>query len=381
VSLGDSRRSLKILHIDPERAWGGGERQVLGLLDYLSLRNHHNHLLCDPEGLLCLKAQKREIAVFPITVWNEFDLRAIFSIRRLIQREQYDIVHFHTKRAHALALWLGRPHPIARYVVTRRMDYPIGKNWYNHCLYNRQVDGIVAISGKIAEVLLEAGVKREKIRIIHSGIDATPFLELQETKRTFDLPVIGTVASIEERKGHRFLLEAAAHLKRQGLHAIYRLAGEGGGKKSFKKMASELGLEGEVIFMGFVPDIPAFLSKIDLFVLSSVYEGLGVAILEAMAAGKPVIATKVGGVPELIEDRVSGLLVPAGDPGALARAISQMLSDKAGMKRMGERARERVRSHFTIEQMAKQNEDYYYELLAAQESKNLTLQEVGRVGS
>jgi len=381
VSQGGSRRSLKILHFDSERAWGGGERQVLGLLDYLSSRGHQNHLLCHPEGMLCREAQKRGIPVIPITIRNEFDLRAIFFLRRLIQREEYDIIHFHTKRAHALALWLGRPCAKTRYVVTRRMDYPVTRNWYNDRLYNRRVDGVVAISQRIAEVLLEAGVKKEKIRVIHSGIDASPFLQLREAKRDSDLPVLGTVATLEKRKGHRFLLEAAALLKRQGFRAKYRFAGEGGETNSLQKMAVELNLQDEVVFMGFVLDIPDFLSESDIFVLPSLYEGLGISILEAMAAGKPVVATRVGGIPELVEDQVTALLVPPKEPSALARAISQLFSDRAGARRMGERARERVRHHFTIEQMAKKNEDYYYELLGQQGFNTLAEREVSHVGS
>lgn len=376
----ESRRSLKILHIDPERGWGGGERQVLGLLEYLSSRKHQIHLLCHPEGLLYREARKRAVRTYPVSIRNEFDLRSIFSIRRLIQREEYDIVHFHTKRAHALALWLLRPHARARYVVTRRMDYPVARNWYQYCLYNRRVDGVVAISGKIADLLLSAGVKREKIRIIHSGIEPTDYLRLPQAKRNSNLPVLGTVATLEERKGHRFLLEAAALLKRQGLRANYYFAGEGGEKGPLQKMAAELGIQDEVVFMGFVADIPGFLSGIDIFVLPSVYEGLGVAILEAMAAGKPVIATRVGGIPELIENQVTGFLVPPKDPSALADAISQLLSDKELARRVAERAREQVRLHFTVEEMAKRNEDYYYELLRAQAFKSLADQEVGRVG-
>ena len=115
--------------------------------------------------------------------------------------------------------------------------------------------------------------------------------------------------------------------------------------------------------MGFVSDIPTFLSGVDVFVLPSLYEGLGVAAIEAMAAGKPVVASRVGGLPELIDDAVTGFLVPPGDSSALAGAISRVLSQKGALDSMGVSARERVRQHFTLEQMAKKNEDFYHELL------------------
>ena len=356
-------RPLKILHVDPERAWGGGENQVMGLLSYLVSRGHENHLLCDPEGYLLREARKKGISVFPLRVRNEIDLRPVPSLRRRLRAQRYDIIHFHTKRAHALSLWLGRRDPRTKSVVTRRMDYPVSRNWHTRYLYNRRVDGVVAISKKIAELLVEGGVQRENIRVIHSGIDPAPFRNGRGLRSRSVPPVIGTVAVLEERKGHRFLLEAAALLRQRGRQLQVHFAGEGSRKNELKALAVKLGLGNEVVFCGFTADIPSFLATIDVFVLPSLYEGLGVAAIEAMAAGKPVIATQVGGLPELVEDGVTGFLVPPGDPEALASSISRLLSREGLMEQIGRNAWERVQRHFTMEQMAKKNEDYYYELL------------------
>lgn len=357
------RRRLKILHVDTERAWGGGERQVVGLLGYLSDKGHQNHLLAHPEGLLFEEARKSGVITFPLTVRNDLDFRPIFALRRLIKREKYDILHFHTKRAHALSLWLGRMHPGVRYVVTRRMDYPVRQNWYNEYLYNRKVDGVIAISRKIADLLVEGGVKRERIRLIHSGIDPAPFIKAHGGETDSGLTVVGTVAVLEARKGHRFLLEAAAFLKQQGRRLKYRFAGDGSQREQLQKMARTLGLHDEVDFLGFVSDIPGFLSTIDIFVLPSVYEGLGVAVLEAMAAAKPVVATRVGGLPEIVEESITGLLIPPNDSRKLAQAISQVAFQEGLSRQMGREGMARVREHFTMEQTARKNEDYYYELL------------------
>jgi len=183
--------------------------------------------------------------------------------------------------------------------------------------------------------------------------------------------VIGTAAVLEERKGHRFLLEAAALLKRRGHRLKYRFAGDGSERERLQQIVLELGLREDVEMIGFVSDIPAFLSTIDIFVLPSVYEGLGVAILEAMAAGKPVVATRVGGIPELVSDAATGLLVPPMNPQALTEAISKLLSQPGLAQQMGEKGRGRVRKDFTVEQMAKKNEDFYYELLEDQFAPHL----------
>lgn len=358
----DSRkRPLKILHVDPERLWGGGERQVVGLLGYLSRRGHANHLLCHPDGPLAREARKIGTTIHPLGLVNDLDLRPVLRVRRLIRDERYDVIHFHTKRAHALAAWLGGARRGSTRVVTRRMDYPIRRGWYDRYLYNRAVDGVIAISDGIAALLVEGGVGREKIRVIYSGVDPEPFEKIAPPAGAG--VVIGTVAVLEERKGHRFLLEAAAELKRQGRPMKYRIAGDGSEKENLKTLARSLGLEEEVEFLGFVSDVPAFLSSIDVFVLPSLFEGLGVAALEAMAAAKPVVATNVGGLRELVADRTTGVLVPPADSSALARAIAELVSERERMREMGESGRARVREHFTMEGMAQKSESYYYELL------------------
>ena len=199
--------------------------------------------------------------------------------------------------------------------------------------------------------------------MIYSGVDPVPFQRVAAPDRRSDRPVIGTVAVLEERKGHRFLLEAAALLKRRGHQLTYRFAGEGSQRGRLEEMVAKLGLQEEVVFVGFVSDPAAFLSTIDLFALPSLYEGLGVAVLEAMAASKPVIASRVGGLPELVEDRITGILVPPKDSEAFARAISELVSEKGLAREMGAKACKRIQDHFTLEKMAKRNEQYYYDLL------------------
>jgi glycosyltransferase involved in cell wall biosynthesis len=357
-------RLLKILHIDPERHWGGGEAQVFGLLSYLAERGHRNDLLTHPDGRLFRKSQVLSVRTIPLVVRNDVDLRPVPRLRRLIRDEKYDIIHFHTKRAHALSFWLSRGAPRPKCVVTRRMDYPETNNWYTRCLYNQKVEGVVAISQKIFELLVQAGVEPEKIRLIHDGIDPRPF---ESTPNSRDMHtecvVVGMAAVLEERKGHRFVLEAARRLKAQGCRIQYRLAGDGSLRQSLEKSATKLGLKDDVQFLGFVSDIPAFLSQVDIFVLPSLFEGLGVSVLEAMAAEKPVIASRVGGLMEVVRDGTTGFLVSPGDAEGLANAIAKLAGDRSLSREMGKKGKARLNEHFTLAQMASKNEAYYYGLL------------------
>jgi glycosyltransferase involved in cell wall biosynthesis len=357
-------RPLKILHIDPEKNWGGGEAQVSGLLQHLAHWGHHNDLATPPDGELFRQSLDSSVRKIPLRVRNDLDLRGIPALRRLIRQQRYDIVHLHTKRAHALSLWLPRGGRTPKYIVTRRMDYPQARNCYTNYLYNRRVDGVIAISHSIVDRLSEAGVKRGSIRLIHSGIDPEPFrLAARDERRSNRSTVVAIVAVLEERKGHRFLLDAARILKDSGRTIKYLLAGDGSHKAHLQQRVQMLGLQKEVSFLGFVKDIPNFLSSIDVLVLPSLYEGLGVAALEGMAAGKPVVGTRVGGLAELIVDGKTGLLVPPRDGPALAEAIEKLVEDPLMAHSMGQKGAERVLKNFTIEQTARQNEQYYYALL------------------
>jgi glycosyltransferase involved in cell wall biosynthesis len=362
---GDSRK-LRILHIDPERNWGGGEAQVLGLLAYLSAKGHFNDLLAHPSGLLSRRCQTVDVRIRPLLMRNDIDLRCVPALRRMIGEGAYDIVHFHTKRAHTLALWLPRGEGRPRYLVTRRMDYPEKPGWLTDRLYNRRVDGVVAISRSIADLLASAGVEAKKIRCIPSGIETGRFISACDRgKPRSGARIVGCLGAIEERKGHRYLIEAAAKLKAQGFEIHYRIAGDGPLRAALEVEVERAGLRDEVSFVGFVDDPALFLAGVDLVAMPSLFEGLGVAVLEAMAASRAVVATRVGGLAESVIDGVTGLLVPPRDAAAMASAIAKLIRSPALAKSMGLQGRDRVRQHFSINEMARQNENFYFDLLSA----------------
>jgi glycosyltransferase involved in cell wall biosynthesis len=355
-----------ILHVDPEKGWGGGERQVAGLMRHLFERGHTNHLLCNLESPLVRETKNVAKEIFGFTMRNDLDFRPVPAVRRIMRSGAYDIVHFHTKRAHALSAWLGRTPSEQRRVVTRRMDYPLRGGWFDRHLYNRCVDGVVAISEPIAALLAAGGVDQKRIRVIASGVDPAPYENIPAPSGQRSPVVVGTVAALEARKGHRFLLEAAAELKRRGRSLTYRIAGDGSEKTALQDIALKLGVEREVEFVGFVSDVAGFLASIDIFVLASMFEGLGVAAIEAMAAARPVVATAVGGLKDLVVEGETGFLVPPGDPMALAQALDGLAEEKELARAMGEKGRARVLEHFTMERMARANEEFYYELLGGQ---------------
>jgi glycosyltransferase involved in cell wall biosynthesis len=344
---------VRVLHVDPERDWGGGEAQVLHLLRELALRGHESVLAAVAGAPLARAAAAAGVRVVDCPIANHADLRMVPRLRRLARAA--DVVHFHTARAHALAPWIGRTG--ARRVVTRRMDYvPRGGAW-TRFLYNRAVDGVIAISDGVRRALLEAGVDGDRIRVVPSGIDPAAFTidpaaraELRRAwgARDEDVVVI-VVGALERRKGHGVLLDAAARLA-PGLRLRWVFCGEGSLEAELRTRVTARGLP--VTFLGFRGDVARCLAAADVAALPSRHEGLGVAALEAMAAGLPVVASRVGGLAEVVIDGETGRLVGVEDAPSLAAALDALARDPETRRRMGRAGRERVGVRYSAAAMA-----------------------------
>jgi len=347
---------VRILHVDPERGWGGGEVQVLALLRELVARGHRSTLAADPAGRLAPAAAALGVPVRPLRIANHLDVIAGLRLRSLVSG--HDVVHFHTARAHAMAPFcrgLG-----ARLVVTRRMDYvPAGGPWMRW-LYNEAVDAVIAISEGVRAALLAAGVRPHRICVVPSGVDLGRVEAPRDARgrvraawgaREGDVVVL-VPGALERRKGHAVLLEAARRLQSNGRGAPLRwvFCGDGSERGALTGAAAPLG--DAVRFEGFRDDIGACLAAADVVALPSLQEGLGVAALEAAAAARPVVASRVGGLAEAVADGETGILVAPGDPSALAAAIDGLAADAGLRARLGAAARERVVARYGVARMA-----------------------------
>ena len=384
---------LSILGVDTELGFAGGETQVLGLTRCLIATGHRAEILCHPRGQLWERARAAGVVCYPLRVRNAFDVKAGLAFRRLLSSYRYDIVHFHTARAHALAPYargLG-----ARLVVTRRMDYRPNRLFAPY-LYNRAVDAVVAISGAVASVLQASGVKRDRIEVIPSGIDCNRFRppsESERIRRRSELGLgahdvaIATVAALEPRKGHRYLLEALAAITKHGTPSGGRLAeagakqsllkcfivGDGSLKEPLIRHSTSLGLGSTAVFMGQVADPCALYHAADIFVLPSLKEGLGVALLEAMACGLSAVGTDGSGIGDAIQEGLNGFLVKPADAIALAEALQTLAASPDLRARMGSQARQRAVSCFSIVESARRTLEAYWRVLGHGESETETV--------
>ncbi|MFN0009934.1 MAG: glycosyltransferase family 4 protein [Planctomycetota bacterium] len=358
---------LRIAHIDAEKGFSGGEAQVFLLLDGLRSRGHEVLLLCPPRSRAEDEARRRGIEVAAVRMASDLDLGAVSGLRRAIEGFGAELVHLHTGRA----TWLGGL--AARFaavpaITTRRMDRRIAKNWRSRLIYGPLVARAVAISPAVHEALLEAGVEPAKVSTIPSSVDPAalaPRVQRETTRRALEVPegalVLLVLASLIRRKGLDVLLDALATLRNPGI--VLWIAGEGPERAALEAQAERLGLAARVRFLGRREDAADLLAACDVYVLPSRREGLGVSALEAMAARRPIVATRVGGLGDAVADERTGLLVPPEDAAQLARALTRLAADPALRRRLGEAGPARLAEGFLASQMVDAYEKLYRDLL------------------
>jgi glycosyltransferase involved in cell wall biosynthesis len=255
-------------------------------------------------------------------------------------------------------------------------------------LYNRAVDAVAAISSKVAESLGEAGVASERLRIIPSGVDCEHFrpvspIERETARSRLSIApadfVVGTVGMLEERKGHRCLLEAVAMLNRTRATSSRIkcvIAGDGAMRAELIKLAADLKISNDTSFLSLIPDARTLLDGLDVFVFPSLREGLGVALLEAMACGLPCIASGAGGIVDIIEDTRSGILVEPRDSKSIADAIATLALDASRRASIGTAARARIEEHFSLATMTRMTIDMYRDCLLKRSSDRAATESV-----
>jgi glycosyltransferase involved in cell wall biosynthesis len=361
--------ALRVAHVTGERAYSGGEVQMFLLMEGLRARGHDSWLVCPPGTGAEREARRRGFPVAPVAMRNDFSIGAARRIAAVLRERAPALVHCHTGRANWLgglaARWAGVPA-----ITTRRMDRRVKRNLRTRYLYRRLMRRAVAISPAVARRLLDAGVPAPRVSVIWSAIDpgalepgAPRQLVREHLGAVADTPCLFVAANLVRRKGVDVLLTALAELAPRRECALW-IAGDGVERVALEALAERLGVAGRVQFLGTRMDMPDLLEACDVFVMPSRQEGLGVAALEAMARARPVVASAVGGLAELVQHQTTGLLVPAGDAAALAAAIEQLLADRERASRMGEAGAAHVTKGFLAEQMVEAYEALYREVLA-----------------
>jgi len=349
---------MNVLFLNTCRTWGGGEVSLTQIVDSLRARGHEVTVACRPGSALHRRMGDQGSSVVPVRFGGDIDPFSIARIARLISRRSIDVVCVHTEKELRIggiaALIAGVP-----VIVSREVDFPIKDTFLNRVFYGKVASLIIANSYATKNTLLVSApwLDAAKIHVVWKGVDTALFRHRAnghlraEYSVAADECLIGFVGRLDEQKGLATLLEALAILVARRRHAKLVLAGEGNLRGYVTRFLRERSLESHAYLAGFVEDIPGFLRGIDFLVLPSNWEGFGYAAVEAMAAGKAVVASHVSSLPEIVDDRRTGLLVPPRSPERLADAMATLVDNPRLRNSMGNAGARKVQNVFSLPTM------------------------------
>lgn len=383
-------RKIRVAEVITRMDWGGSPDIVRIICSYLNPDLYDITLISGPTKYPSVKTKeflekfirktviiselKRDIS--PIS-----DLAALIRLYFLFRRQRFDIVHTHTAKAGAL----GR---IAAFLAGKSMIVHTlhGHNFYGYLgpFFSKIIviiekfiasftHNIIALTGLEKKDLVRFKIaEAEKIRLIHPGLELEKYAEINidklKMKKNFNIEagesVVGMAGRLEPIKGPRYFVQAAGVVAKQFTKVKFIMVGEGSLRQRLEKQVKGEELQNKFIFTGWREDMHEILSMLDILVLPSLNEAVGMILIEAQALGVPVIATNVGGIPEVIRDNQTGILVPSGDTHSLAQAITHLLEDEQKRLAMAQAARIWIRDKFKAQDMVNEISDLYQELIS-----------------
>jgi len=381
-------KRAKVLLLTHACTVGGAEMHLLSLARHLNKDKYDITLAYfierPPDDARSLKEDfiKCGINVVDLQGAKRFDLISLLKAVKLMKEKKFDIVHTHLIRADiagCIAVTGGMPQV---FLSTVHCTEEFMKNPFFAAiewLIARRAKQIIVISDAVGKYLEEtSGVDCQKIKRIYYGLDdvnePVPDISIRQCYSIdSNAPIIGMIARYAPQKGHKYLLDAMSEVLKTFPDSILFLAGhdEKGIKQYLEKYAKELGIENNVIFSGFRSDVINTIKQFDLFVLSSLWEGFGLVLLEAMSAGKPIVTTEAGPIPEIVKDGETGFLVPPRNPGKMAEKIIFLLKNKTIAQEMGEAGKKRLEKYFTLNKMIRETEAVYDHWLCRVQEKEL----------
>jgi glycosyltransferase involved in cell wall biosynthesis len=348
----------RILHVDAGRSWRGGQRQVFLLAAGLRDLGYRTLIVAPTGSPLIHRAERAGLPTYRLTLRSEWDIRSARELRAVASEWRADIVHAHDARAHSIARLALLGKRKTHLIVTRRVAFTPKQV---RLKYRHGIDAFIAISNAVKAVMVKAGVPADRIDVVYSGLPAPVVKRPRNWRRERGWPsttiVCGIVGAMTQEKG----LDLVGGIARRLPGEVFRrtrlvlLGGKGKGGTSVS------GVEG--FDAGFVEEIHDAMAGLDVLWHPAKSEGLGTSVIDAMALGVPPIAFSVGGLPEVIEDGKSGLLIPAGDVQAFMRGAAELITNDALRARLGEGAKVRARE-FSDKRMIERTAEVYHRVIA-----------------
>ena len=358
---------VKVLHIDTGREWRGGQRQALFLHEGLLGKGIESRLLCNSEGQLY---QREFDGKTGLPFHGELNPVFVRQVLRMVRDEQFDIIHSHDAHALTPTLFVKMFYKDVRLVHTRRVDFSVNKNRFSRLKYtNKWVDSVVAISKAVKNVLVEDGLDADAVPLINSGVRFPEHVEMSAIEQTASelgvsgFKVIGNISNFADHKDHKTLIRAFDALCQSRSDVKLLLVGDGPLYDEIVEFSRTLACFDRIVFTGHRDDVYELMHIMDLFSLTSTTEGLGTTIIDALYMGLPVVATRAGGIPELVQDGENGFLAEIKDVSAITGFFEKLLEDTALRNRLSGNARNSA-ENFSDKRMVEQYIALYEQVLA-----------------
>ncbi|MDZ7260587.1 MAG: glycosyltransferase family 4 protein [candidate division KSB1 bacterium] len=364
-------RKLNILFINSIQMFGGGEVWLLTTMAELRRRGHRVTLICRPYTELAHRAQQQGFDLITLKMRGDFDPLIIFKVFRILKTKRIQLLCTNMDKELRFGGLAARLAGLKAIIPRRGIDYPLKNKWRYRLAYMLLASRIIANSQATKQALLTNApwLPPNKIEVIYNGIDLAPFLSpgkkdiRSELKIPKQVSLIGFVGQLDERKGLVYLLEAFEILVKELPQVQLLLVGQGALRNFIEKTVIEKNFQEKIHLLGFREEIPDIMKALDVLVLPSLWEGFGIVLIEAMAAGKPVVTTNVSSMPEIVSHGQTGFLVTPANSVSLAQALMTILRDKTLAQTMGAEGRRMVQERFTLKRMIDHYERVFYEEL------------------
>ena len=363
-------RQWRILHTESSRGWGGQEVRVFAELEWMRARGHWVALAAHPQSAVMQHAQKARIPFYPLRTHKAFLPVAVARMTAWLIRNRIDVVNTHSSNDGWLA---GLATRLAGRILIRsrhiEVDYP--NRFWSGLAYRRLPHHVLTTSQRIADRLIEElNIPPARVTCVSTGVNLTRFSpDMVGTLRgelglAPDVALVGMISVLRSWKGHATFLDAAARLLKDSKKPVhFIIAGDGPGREELAGKVAQEPWKDRVTLLGHRHDVPNILASLDVLVLPSfAHEGIPQIILQAQAMGRAVVATTIGGIPEVVENDVTGLLVSPRDPDALAEKIQLVLGDSALRARLGCAARQNIEKHHSLDAMGERLLELYEKL-------------------
>lgn len=325
---------MKVLHLSSEKTWRGGEQQIAYLIGELQKSGVKSFVALRKGSSFEGFCKKNQIPYIALKFGNEFDVSTALGVKKYANENKVDLVHIHTAKGHGLAVLasvLGMKAPL---ILSKRTDFPIKSNFYSSFKFNYpDIKKILCVSGKIKEIIDPKLNDPSKSVAVHSGVDLAKFKF--EKKNFFhellNLPsgikLVGNTSAIAPHKDYFTFVDVAELVCKEDENVRFLIIGSGPLENDVRSYVKKKNLESKVLFTGFISNLSEVLFNLDVFLITSEEEGLGTSILDAHACGVPVVATRAGGIPEIVIDGVTGTTAEVRDVESLAKAVRERLQD------------------------------------------------------